>query len=66
LYDSAGPCTAVDTIPTLEILNWEILDKLAYNLDLPVSDFHLCGPLKKALRSSGFTDNDKAKEVIRY
>jgi len=35
-------------------------------LDLPLSDFHLCGPLKKALRSSGFTDNDKVKEVIHY
>ena len=33
----------------------EVLDQLAYNLNVPLSDFHLCGPLKKALRSSMFS-----------
>lgn len=50
LHDNARPHTAVHTVTTLQILNWEVLDHPAYSPDLDPSDFPLFIPLKEDLR----------------
>jgi histone-lysine N-methyltransferase SETMAR len=59
LHDNARPHTAVLTQDKLKEFHWEILEHPPYSPDLPPSNYHLFGPLKKAF---GDIDFKAAKE----
>ena len=50
LYDNARPHTAAHTAETLRKLKFQVMAHPPYNPDLALSDYHLFGPLKEALR----------------
>jgi hypothetical protein len=64
LHTSAHPYSAAHTKKTLQELKCEALNHLPYSSDVAPSDFHLFGPLKKALRGRQFADDDKVKDKV--
>jgi histone-lysine N-methyltransferase SETMAR len=64
LHDNGRPHTAHLAINTTGRLNSEVLGHPAYSPELDPSDFHPFGPLKNALRSRGFVDDDKVKGAM--
>jgi hypothetical protein len=43
---------------------WEVLRHPTYYPDLPACDFHVSGPLKKALKGCTFTSDDNGQEPV--
>jgi histone-lysine N-methyltransferase SETMAR len=62
LHDNACRHTVACTLETLRKLKWEVMEHPAHSPDLALSDFHLFGPLKGALRGR-FWCNDDIKNV---
>lgn len=58
------PHTTHFTINTTGQPNSEVLGHPAYSPALDPSDYHSFGPLKNALRSCRFLDNDEVKEAV--
>jgi [histone H3]-lysine36 N-dimethyltransferase SETMAR len=44
--------------------NWEVLDHPSHSPDLAPSDFHLFGPLKRALSGKHFSSDDELKDAV--
>ena len=53
LHDNIRPHTAANTAQTLRKLKFEVMAHPPYSPDLAPSDYHLFGPLKKALINLG-------------
>jgi histone-lysine N-methyltransferase SETMAR len=53
-------------LETLKQLKWEAMEHPAYSPDLAPSDFHLFGPLKKALRGRRFSCDDVKAAVHQW
>lgn len=64
-HDNARPHTARATLTALRDKNWEILPHPPYSPDLAPSDYHLFGPLKKALRGRKFNNIEEVKHAIK-
>ena len=64
LHDNARLHTADYTVETLQKLKFEVLAHPPYSPDLAPSDYHLFGPLKKALRGRRFTSDQELKEAV--
>jgi len=62
--DTARPHTAQLTRKTINKMGWEVLSHPPYSPDLAPCDFHLFGPLKKALRGKKFQDNEDVKKFL--
>jgi histone-lysine N-methyltransferase SETMAR len=60
-HDNARPHTSLRTEEAIAKFGWSVLPHPLYSPDLAPSDFHLFGPLKDALRGTGFEDD---KSVI--
>jgi len=48
----------------MQHFRWEVLHHSPYSPDLAPCDFHVFGPLKKALKGRRFTDNDEVRETV--
>jgi hypothetical protein len=59
LHDNARTHSAAHTKETFKVLKIEALDHPQYSPNIATFDFHLFGPLKKALRGRRFADDDK-------
>jgi len=64
LHDNARPHTAAHTVETLQKPKFEVLAHPPYSPDLAPSDYHLFGPLKKALRGRRFTSDQEMKIAV--
>ena len=64
LHDNARPHTAAHTVETLQKLKFEVLVHPPYSPEIGPSDYHLFGPLKKALRGRRFTSDQELKEAV--
>ena len=64
LHDNARPRTAAQTVETLQKLKSEVLALPPYSPELAPSDYHLIGPLNKALRGRRFTSDQELKEAV--
>ena len=53
----------VQTVETLQPLNFEMLEHHPYSPDLALSEFHLFGPLKDTLRGRHFASDEQVKVV---
>ena len=57
LHDNARPQTAAHKVETLQKLKFAVLAHPLYSPDLALSDYHLFGPLKEALKGRRFTSD---------
>ena len=64
LHDNAHPHTAAHTLETLQKLKFEALARPPCSPDLALSDYHLFGSVKEALRGCQFTLDQKLKEAV--
>ena len=64
LHDNIRPHTAAHTAETLRKVKIEVWVHSPYSSDLASSDYHLLGPLKKALRDRRFTSDQEVKEAV--
>jgi len=64
LHDNARPRTAIHTLQTLVKLGFTVLEHPACSPDLVLSDYHLFGPLKDALRGRRFTSDEGVKKAV--
>jgi hypothetical protein len=64
LHDNGRPQTAHLAVNTTGQVNSEVLGHPTYSPELEPSDFHPFGPLKNALRSRRFVDDDEVKEAV--
>ncbi|UYV61061.1 hypothetical protein LAZ67_1003276 [Cordylochernes scorpioides] len=60
----ARPYTAARIVETLKNLHFEVLTHPSYSPDIAPLDFHLLGPLKKALRGCKFISDEVVKEAV--
>lgn len=65
LHDNARLHTAALTMSNLEEMHWTQLEHPPYSPDLLPCDFHLFGPLKKALGGQQFEDDKGVEEYAR-
>jgi hypothetical protein len=63
-YDSARPHTSAHAAETHRKLKFDVIAHHPYNPALALSDCHLFGPLKEALRDHQFTSDQEVKEVV--
>lgn len=64
LHDNARPHVAKIVQETLAKKNWEVLHHPAYSPDLSPCDFHLFGPLKRALKGQRFNSDADVKTAV--
>ena len=64
LSDSVSMYVAKIVQETLAKKNWEVLHHPVYSSDLSLCDFHLFGPLKKALKGQRFNSDADVKTVV--
>lgn len=64
LHNNARPHVAKIVQETLAKKNWEVLHHPAYSPDLSPCDFHLFGPLKKALKGQRFNSDADVKTAV--
>jgi len=64
LYDNASPRTATATVSTIEELRFECIPHPPYSPDLLPSDFHIFGPLKKALSGMESGGDDEVRLAV--
>jgi histone-lysine N-methyltransferase SETMAR len=57
-HDNARPHTARSIVATIQDLSFECLPHLQYSPDLARSDFHVFGPLKKAMGGKSFRPDE--------
>lgn len=65
LHDNARPHTANVTTQVLGKWRWEVLPHPPYSPDLSPCDFHLFGPLKRALKGRYFESDTEVSEVVK-
>jgi histone-lysine N-methyltransferase SETMAR len=64
-HDNARSHTVRATQERIPELQGELLERPPYRPDLPSSDFHLCGPLKKHLGGKRFADDEVAEKTVK-
>jgi histone-lysine N-methyltransferase SETMAR len=62
-HNNARPHTAAAKVETELQLGFEILQHPPDSPDLAPSDYHIFGPLKKALRGRGFASDEELKRA---
>lgn len=65
LHDNARPHTAAVTTQKLAKMQWTPLDHPPYSPDLSPCDFHMFGPLKKALGGERFANDQQVEQFVR-
>ena len=63
-HDNARPHTAHMTLEAINNLGFELLSHPPYSPDLALSDYHLFGPMKKALGGQKFVSNLAAQNAV--
>ena len=63
--DSACLHTSQRTQEAIAKFDWTVLPHPPYSPDLALSDFHLFGPLKDALRGTRFEDDEIVIRAVR-
>ena len=64
-HDNARPHTSARTRETIASFGWSTLPHPPYSLDLAPSDFHLCGPMKEAMRGHHFDNDEEVKNNVK-
>jgi len=64
-HDNARPHTSLRTQETIAKFGWTVLLHPSYSPDLALSDFHLFGLLKDALRGTSFEDDESVIRAVR-
>ena len=64
LHDNTRPHTAAHIAETLRNLKFQVMTHPPYSPDLALSEFHLFGSLKEALRNCQFTSDKEVKEAM--
>ena len=64
LHDNARPHTAQLTVTTLNRYGWECLEHPPYSPDLSPCDFHIFGPLKKAMKGRKFKSDGEVQRMV--
>jgi histone-lysine N-methyltransferase SETMAR len=64
-HDNAHPHTSLRTREHITKMGWTVLPHPSYSPDLTLSDFHLFGALKDAMRGTHFEDDDSVIEAVR-
>ena len=64
LHENGCPHTSAHTAEMLRKLKFEAMARPPYSPDLALSDYHLFGPIKEALRSHRFTSDQEVKEAV--
>ena len=64
LHDNTRPRSANQTIATLRLFKWEVLQHPPYSPDLAPSDSHLIGLLKQHLLVKRLPDNDAVETAV--
>ncbi|GBN22449.1 Histone-lysine N-methyltransferase SETMAR [Araneus ventricosus] len=65
LHDNARPHVSRETQTTLQNFRWEVLEHPPYSPDLSPYDFHIFGPLKRALQGTRFHSDDEVKKAVQ-
>ena len=65
LHDNARPHVSQETQRTLNSFRWEVLEHPPYSPDMSPCDFHIFGPLKRALQGKRFHSDDGVKEAVQ-
>jgi len=64
-HDNARPHTAAATVEIVQQLGFKLLQQHPpYSPDFAPSDYHICGPLKEALRGRRVTSDEEVKEAV--
>jgi hypothetical protein len=66
LHDILRPHTAAATVTTVQKLEFGTINHTPYSPDLILSDLHMFGMLKEALRGQRFHSGDKVKEMVYF
>jgi hypothetical protein len=66
LHDNASPHIVARTLETLRKLKWAVMEHPAHRPDLAPSDFHLFGPLIKALGGRRFRCDEDVKNAVHH
>ncbi|GBM01336.1 Histone-lysine N-methyltransferase SETMAR [Araneus ventricosus] len=65
LHDNARPHVSFETQTTLQNFRSGVLEHPSYSPDLSPCDFHIFGPLKRALQATLFYSDDEVKEAVQ-
>ena len=63
-HDNAQPHTACSTVATIQNLSFECLPHPPYSPALAPSDFHVFGPLKKAMGGKSFRFDKEVQQAV--
>jgi hypothetical protein len=63
-HDNARPHTARSAVATIQDLSFKCLPHLPYLPDLTPSDFHVFGPLKKAMGGKSFRFDKEVQQAV--
>jgi histone-lysine N-methyltransferase SETMAR len=64
-HDNARPYKSLRNREHITKMGWMVLPHPPYSPDLALSDFHLFGSLKNALRGTHFEDDKSVSEAVR-
>jgi hypothetical protein len=64
-HDNARPLIARATQERIQELQWELLERPPYSLDLAPCDFHLFGLLKNHLSGKCFADDEEIETEVQ-
>lgn len=64
LHDNARPHTANIITSQIARMRWEVLEHPPYSPDLSPCDFHVFGPLKKALKGQRFQSDAEVQQAV--
>ncbi|GFY15240.1 mariner Mos1 transposase [Trichonephila clavipes] len=64
LHDNAPPHVAVACQILLRQFHWEILEHPAYSSDLSPREYHIFGPLQKALKGRRFASDYEVQNAV--
>lgn len=65
LHDNARPHVAKVVKENLQRKKWRILEHPPYSPDLSPCDFHIFGPLKKALKGNRFQSDEEVQNAVK-
>ena len=63
-HDNARPHTARSTVATIQDLSFECLPHPPHSPDLAPSDFHVFGPLKKAMGGKSYRSDEEVQQAV--
>ncbi|GBL79465.1 Mariner Mos1 transposase [Araneus ventricosus] len=65
LHNNVRSHVSHETYTTSQKFRWEVLEHPPYSPDLSPCDFHIFGPLKRALQGTRFHSDDEVKEAVQ-